>query len=324
MLSAADIHGMYAIIPTPATADADRWDAVDTVDLGETARLVDALIADGADGIIALGTTGECATLASADYRSFVDCVVATARHRVPVIVGATALGLHDIVARLRIVREIGADGTMLGLPMWQPCTDEMAVGLYAAVAEAFPDLPIMVYANTRAFRFDFGVAFWTRIAASAPTVIAAKVSAPTDLLEKQRVTHGRVHFLPNEMVIRAFHELTPATTTACWATAAAMGPAPAIAMVRAIVADDAAAIDSLAGEIGWVHEPIQRILENPAVFASYNIQIEKVRIKAAGYCDPGPIRPPYNVIPLEYEAAARECGLRWAALRERLISAVP
>lgn len=321
MLSGADIQGMYAIIPTPASNDADRWDAVNTVNLVETERLVDTLIADGANGIIALGTTGECATLASADYRSFVECVVATARHRVPVIVGATALGLHDVVARLRILREIGADGTMLGLPMWQPCTDEMAIRYYAAVSEGFPDLPVMVYGNTRAFRFDFGVDFWSGIGDHAPTVISAKLSAPTDLLEKQRVTHGRVHFLPNEMVIGKFHALAPEATTACWATAAAMGPAPAIAMVRAIVSGDRTAIETLSREIADVHEPIHPILANPVVFASYNIQIEKVRIKEAGYCDPGPVRPPYDVLPAEYEEAAKECGRRWASLRERLTS---
>jgi len=321
MLSGADITGMYAIIPTPANPGAERWDARDTVNVAETERLVEALIADGASGIIALGTTGECATLASADYRTFVEAVVGAARKRVPVFVGATALGLHDVIARLRIIREAGANGTLLGLPMWQPCTDEMAIGYYAAVSEAFPDLPIMVYANTRAFRFDFGVAFWSGIARSAPTVITAKVSAPIDLLEKQRVTNGRVHFLPNEMVITKFHALAPERTTACWATAAAMGPAPAIAMVRAIVANDAAAIESMSRDIAHVHEPIAPILADPAVFASYNIQVEKIRIKAASYCDPGPVRPPYDVLPEDYASASRECGIRWAALRDRLTS---
>ncbi len=321
MLAGSDITGLYAIIPTPANPGADRWDAVDTVNLPETARLVNALVADGAGGIIALGTTGECATLASADYRGFVECVVSSARRRVPVIVGATALGLHDVVARLRILREIGADGALLGLPMWQPCTDEMAVRYYATISEAFPDLPVMVYANTRAFRFDFGLNFWTGIAQNAPTVISAKSSAPVELIERQRVTGGRVHFLPNEMVADKFYALAPQSTTAIWATAAAMGPQPALAMIRAITAGDREAIEALSRDFAYVHEPIQSILANPAVFASYNIQVEKVRIKTAGYCEPGPIRPPYDVVPKDYELGAEECGRRWAALRERLTS---
>jgi trans-o-hydroxybenzylidenepyruvate hydratase-aldolase len=323
MLSGSDITGLYAIIPTPANLGADRWDAVDTVNLPETKRLVDALIADGASGIIALGTTGECATLASADYRSLAQCLMSAARGRVPVIIGSTALGLHDVVARLRILREAGADGTLLGLPMWQPCTDEMAIRYYATVSEAFPDLPIMVYANTRAFRFNFGVDFWAGIAKSAPTVISAKLSSAADLLEKQRVTGSRVHFLPNEMVVDKFYALAPATTTAIWATAAAMGPAPALAMIAAVTAGDRAAIETLSRDIAYVHEPIEPMLADPTVFASYNIQVEKVRIKTAGYCDPGPIRPPYNVIPKDFELASEECGRRWAALRDRLTNRV-
>ena len=63
MLTASDITGMYAIIPTPANPGAERWDAIDTVNVPETDRLVKALIADGSNGIIALGTTGECATV---------------------------------------------------------------------------------------------------------------------------------------------------------------------------------------------------------------------------------------------------------------------
>jgi len=141
------LRGLYAIIPTPARAGAERWDATDTVDLDETARLVQRLIADGAGGLIALGTTGECATLTGTEYEAFADCVLRTNDGRVPAFIGATALGLHEVVRRLRFVRAGGATGTLLGLPMWQPCTLDMAIGYYAMVAEAFPDLEVMVYA---------------------------------------------------------------------------------------------------------------------------------------------------------------------------------
>ena len=51
MLTAKDFHGLWAIIPTPSKPGADRADAVDTVDLDETARVVDALIRDGSDAL---------------------------------------------------------------------------------------------------------------------------------------------------------------------------------------------------------------------------------------------------------------------------------
>jgi len=101
MLNPTDLRGMYAIIATPAKDGAERWDATNTVDLAETERLVNKLIADGATGLIALGTTGECATLIREDYEAFVDCLLATVNHRIPTFVGATALGLHEAVRRL-------------------------------------------------------------------------------------------------------------------------------------------------------------------------------------------------------------------------------
>ena len=100
MLKPSDFRGVYAIIPTPATDGADRWDAVDTVDLAETERVVNRLIGDGVDGLIVLGTTGECATITGQEYEAFVDCVLATVKKRIPTFIGTTALGTHEVVRR--------------------------------------------------------------------------------------------------------------------------------------------------------------------------------------------------------------------------------
>jgi trans-o-hydroxybenzylidenepyruvate hydratase-aldolase len=61
MLKATDLTRLLAIMPTPAKPSAERFGATQTVDLDETARLVENLIRDGAKGHITVGTTGECA-----------------------------------------------------------------------------------------------------------------------------------------------------------------------------------------------------------------------------------------------------------------------
>ncbi len=315
MLTASDIRGMYAIIATPALPHAGRLDATDTVDVEETEKLVNNLIRDGADGLIVLGTTGECATLSDADYRTYVGCVLETVARRIPTFVGATALGGHEIASRLKFVKEQGAEGTLLGLPMWQPVTTTMAVDFYAAVSEAFPDLAVMVYANARAFRYTFPVDFWSVIARVAPTVVAAKFSRANALKELIDATQGRINFIPSEMVVHEFFELSPDTTTACWATASGMNPTPAVAMMQAIQSRDHEAIRTMAEAIAWANEPIIPLVANPEAFAHYNIQMEKTRINAAGYSKCGPVRPPYDDFPEEHAANARECGQRWARL---------
>jgi dihydrodipicolinate synthase/N-acetylneuraminate lyase len=322
MLTAEDLVGLYAIIPTPARPGANKLDARNTVDLDETERLVNALIDDGVRGLIALGTTGECATLSQGDYASVVDCLLRTVDGRIPTFIGTSALGGHEVAQRMQLVQELGADGTLLGLPQWQVCTTDMATKFYREVAEAFPDLAVMVYANARAFRYSFPTEFWETVARDAPTVIAAKFSRAKNLPELIAKTQGRIHIMPNEMTVRDFHAQSPATTRSCWATAAGMGPSPAIALMEAILAQDQERIDSIAADLAWANEPLKPIFENPDIFASYNIQVEKVRINEAGYCRCGPIRPPYDVMPPDYEAAARECGRRWTTLRQKYPSA--
>ena len=317
MLSAQDIKGVYGITATPAKEGADHWDASDTVDLDEAARVTEQLIKDGVGGLIVLGTTGECATLTDGEYKGFVDCFLSTVKKRVPTFVGTTALGTRAIVSRIRFVQELGADGTLLGLPMWQPCTTEMAVKFYSTISEAAPNFAVMVYANANAFRFTFPVPFWKLVVERAPTVIAAKYGNAGVYLPSLAVTKGKVNFLPIDAEAYAFARLSPETTTACWATAASMGPQPSIALMNALTAQDWEKAKQIAADLHWASEhfmPPGGVQE----FASYNIQLEKTRFNAAGYMKAGPIRPPYDVIPESYAEGARECGRRWAQLVEK------
>jgi dihydrodipicolinate synthase/N-acetylneuraminate lyase len=315
MLTPQDIRGLYAIMPTPSRHNASRLSAESTVDLEETERVVNALIADGVHGLIALGTTGECATLSQPDYDSFVSCFLEVVNRRVPVFVGTSALGGHEVVRRMRFIRERGADGTLLGLPMWQPMSMSMAVDFYAGISEMFPDVAIMVYANERAFRFSFSDEFWAEVIQRAPTVVAAKYSRPKDLTRLLSILKGRVNIVPNEMTMAKFYEESPETTTACWATAASMGPWPALELMRAVTERNEKEVRRLSEVLAWANETVRPIIADKELFGTYTVQVEKTRIDAAGYCKAGPIRPPYNNLPDELRMASEECGRRWAML---------
>ncbi|MFJ9929069.1 MULTISPECIES: dihydrodipicolinate synthase family protein [Streptomyces] len=319
MITAAEINGMYGIIPTPALPGAERLDARDTVDVDETARVVDRLIRDGVSGIIALGTTGECPALSEDDFDVVTDTVVEAVAGRVPVFVGATGAGGHGTARRLRKVAASGATGALLGLPMWQPLTTAMAVEYYAQASAAFPDLALMVYANARAFRYTFPVEFWQGVSSQAPTVTSAKVSRAPQLERMLEVTGKKVNFIPSDMVVHDFAARAPQTTTACWATAAGMGPEPSIALMDALRRGDSEAAGRAVAGIAWANEPLAHLFADQEIFASYNTQIEKSRIAAAGYCRPGPVRSPYHHLPEEYAAASAVCGQRWRELRERI-----
>jgi trans-o-hydroxybenzylidenepyruvate hydratase-aldolase len=316
MISANDLRGALAIMPTPARDGAERLDAVDTVDLDETARLAESLVRDGATGIMALGTMGECATVSHGDYEAYVDCLLKTVRGRIPTFIGTTALGGHEIARRIRFVKERGATGTLLGIPMWQPATRDMAVQFYASVSETFPDFPVMVYANPRAFRYGFDLDFWKIVVERAPTVMSAKFASKGILREAVAATKGRVNFVPPVGLAYEFAQLSPETATTCWIPA--VGPQPGLALMQALAARDAERAKAVAEDIAWALEPHHIITGSQEVFASYNIQMEKILMTASGYCKTGPIRPPYNVMPPDFAEASRECGRRFGKLREK------
>ncbi|HET9117109.1 MAG TPA: dihydrodipicolinate synthase family protein [Pseudonocardiaceae bacterium] len=321
MLTARDFTGVYGILPTPANDGADRWDATDTVDLDETARLTEKLIQDGCSGLLALGTTGECATLTEAEFESFAECFLSTVDKRVPAFVGATTLGTHETVRRMRFLRDRGADGTMLGLPMWQPCSEEQAVKFYASISEAVSEMAIMVYANPHAFRFSFPVTFWGAVADAAPTVTSAKFANPATYLDCLAASDNKINFLPIDSMALTFAKQSPDTMTALWATAASMGPQPCVALMDAIAAKNLDRAAEISKDIAWANETL---IPNHDIdeFARFNLQLEKVRFNEAGYCNAGPIRPPYDVVPEEYSQGARECGRRWAELVTKYTSA--
>jgi hypothetical protein len=85
--------------------------------------------------------------------------------------------------------------------------------------------------------------------------------------------------------------------------------------MTRALLANDGEALRAIAKDLAWARESIAEITGDPELFATYNIQMEKARIQAADYCNAGPIRPPYNVMPERYAECAKENARRWRQL---------
>jgi dihydrodipicolinate synthase/N-acetylneuraminate lyase len=241
-----------------------------------------------------------------------------TVRKRVPVFVGATTLGTRETILRLEYAREAGADGTLLGLPMWQPCTEEIAVRFYASISEALPDFPIIVYANEHAFRFDFPPSFWARVVKHAPTAIAAKFMKPQMYLDCLKACDGKINLLPMPEMARRFVEQSPSTVTAVWATSASMGPAPIVALMDSLRRKDVERFEKIAADLEWCGEPIMRPGGVISELARYNIQFEKLRFEVSGYCKPGPCRPPYDILPEHHAAATREHARRWVEISKR------
>jgi trans-o-hydroxybenzylidenepyruvate hydratase-aldolase len=317
MLSAADITGVYVMAPTPCKVGADAWEATDSVDLDETAHMVEQFVQDGVGGIAACGTTGECAALLWEEKRDFIDTVVQVSRRRVPVFAGATALGTKEMIRQMRGLKDVGADGAFVGLPLWQTPTLENSVQFFADLSEAVPDMPIMVYSNAMFFKSVFPNEFWDGVARRAPTVVTTKVTYGIEhLLEDMAVAGHQIAFLPGQNEIYPAYKLAGARIRGCWSTSANMGPRPVVALMNAILANDRARGDAIWEDITSM--PTLFPEGGRAHFAEYNVQVEKARINASGYINCGPPRAPYRDLPADWAERAEVHGKAWAQLHER------
>ena len=317
-LSAADIQGAWAIIPTPAKDNASDWRETDTVDLDETARAVDALIAAGVDGILSLGTLGECATLTWDEKRSFIATMVEAARGRVPIFAGTSTLSTRETIQQTRAACDLGADGTMLGPPMWNKPDVGTAVQFFKDVAEAVPEMAICVYANPFVFKFDFPPPFWAQVAA-IPQVVMAKTASAGTYLRDLGASRGNIRLMPIDAEYYAAARLDPETAVAFWSSSASCGPAPVIALrdmvIEAKKTGDWSKAKALTGKITAAIMPTIA-MGDMNEFQMHNIELEKGRMNTAGWLKAGPNRPPHHVVPDRIREFGRLGGEAWAALQ--------
>ena len=319
-LQAKDIQGVWAIIPTPAKDNAGDWRASNTVDLDETARAAEALVASGVDGILSLGTLGECATLDWEEKRAFMATLCETVRGRVPVFGGTSSLSTRETIRQTRAALDLGLDGTMIGPPMWSQIDVAGAVQFYRDVAEAAPEMAICVYNNPWVFKFGFPPPFWAQVA-QIPQVVCSKYAGVGQLAIILSLVQGRIRLMPLDADYYAAARIDPEACTAFWASGAACGPAPVIELrervMKAKASGDWSAAKQLSGELmaTYMHL-IPRGDFNE--FSLYNIQLEKKRMDAAGWMKAGPNRPPYTFTPPPYLEGAAKAGQMWADLQKK------
>lgn len=322
LMTVAEVQGAWAIMPTPATDDASDWKATDTVDRDETARAVEGMVAAGVDGILTLGTLGECATLTRSEKRKFIATAVDAAAGRVPFFAGTTALGTREVIEQTREAHDLGAAGTMLGLPMWCAADHKTAVRFFQDVAEACPTMAICIYANIAAFRFPFDAAFWAEVS-NIPQVVMAKHGAVPTFQQDLAAVEGRIRLLPIEAIYLTMAQAAPDSVTAFWSSGAACGPTLAVrlrdAVNQAKDSGDWAAATELSDAIAKTVWPLIPGGNNFDEFNKYNIGLEKERINAGGWMKAGPCRPPYLFVPEEHMQGARISGSGWAALDREL-----
>ena len=102
-------------------------------------------IAEGSNGLVPCGTTGEVATLSSEEHRQVIATTVKVAKGRVPVIAGCGTYSTAASIERVRAAADLGADAALIVVPYYNKPSQAGLAAHFTAIAQASP-LPIVVY----------------------------------------------------------------------------------------------------------------------------------------------------------------------------------
>ncbi|MBX3562337.1 MAG: dihydrodipicolinate synthase family protein [Sphingomonas sp.] len=173
--------GVYPAATTQFTAD-------DKVDIPATQRVLTALVDDGVDGLIVLGTCGENNSLRPEEKSDVLKAAVEAVGGRVPLVTGVSELCTARAIDYAREAEAIGMDALMVLPAMVYVPTEAELAAHFRAVAGA-TTLPVMLYNNPPAYRISIGLDALARLA-DVPNIVAIKESAPdsrrfTDIINR-------------------------------------------------------------------------------------------------------------------------------------------
>ena len=138
MFDLATLSGVLVAVASPLQRDG-------AVDEPATARLVEHVIAGGVHGVLALGSTGETASLDEPSRRKVLGAVVKAADRRVPVLCGVAQPQLSSAIAEVEAAAQLGAEAALVAPPFYYPMAQAQLLDFYRRLAERSP-LPLMLY----------------------------------------------------------------------------------------------------------------------------------------------------------------------------------
>lgn len=130
--------GTATALVTPFTED-------DGVDVSALERIVEYQIENGVAALVALGTTGEPATMSKQEKELVLKTVVKKAKGTLPIIVGAGSNDTKTAIENCAFAQDNGADALLIVTPYYNKCTQEGLVGHFGKIAES-TSLPILLY----------------------------------------------------------------------------------------------------------------------------------------------------------------------------------
>ena len=132
------LKGSLVALVTPMHEDG-------SINFAQLETLLDWHIANGTDGIVAVGTTGESATLPVEEHLAVIEATVKHVNKRIPVIAGTGANNTAEAIALSQAAERLGADYTLSVVPYYNKPSQEGIYRHFKAIAEA-TTIPMIIY----------------------------------------------------------------------------------------------------------------------------------------------------------------------------------
>lgn len=183
-MNTENIKGIIVPIITPVDQD-------ENIDEQKLREQVDRVIDGGVSGILAFGSNGEFYMFDYEETKFGLEIIVDQTKKRVPVFLGIGDIPTKRCVRLAKMAQKVGADGISILQPMFLKPTEEELYAHIKTIADAVPNLPVLLYNNPGRTGYNMSVNLVNRLAHEVENIVGMKDSSGdmTLLSEYIRVT---------------------------------------------------------------------------------------------------------------------------------------
>ncbi|MGC8677598.1 MAG: 4-hydroxy-tetrahydrodipicolinate synthase [Hydrogenobaculum sp.] len=148
------------------------------VDYGAFERLIEFQIANGTDGVLVCGTSGESPTLSYEEHEAVIEFAVKSAKKRIHIMAGTGANSTEEALRFTTFAKAVGADSALLVVPYYNKPTQEGLYRHFSKIAKEV-DIDIYIYNIPSRTGIEISVDTLERLAKSHPNIKGSKESTP-------------------------------------------------------------------------------------------------------------------------------------------------
>lgn len=179
-----NVNGIIVPILTPV-------DENENIHEQKLRKQVNYVIDGGVSGILAYGSNGEFYMFDYDEMKRGFEIIVDENRGRVPLFFGIGAISTKKCIALAKLAKDLGADGISVIQPMFLKPTESELYEHFSAIANAVPDLSVLLYNNPGRTGYGLSADLVARLANDVDNIVGMKDSSGdiTQLSEFIRVT---------------------------------------------------------------------------------------------------------------------------------------